>query len=106
MRFSGIHTMLATSGEHLLRSPNHPFRVADSVDVGSMRVTIVELFDGRPRRILVEFDRPLEDPSLLFMVPRPDGYQRFALPPIGESVVVPAPAVPTVDVARRQTSRS
>jgi hypothetical protein len=98
--------MLATAGEHLLRSPTHPFRVADAVDVGALRVTILELFDGRPRRVQVEFDRPLEDPSLLFMVPKPDGYKRFALPPIGESVVVPAPAVPAVDVAAPQTGRS
>jgi hypothetical protein len=107
MRFNGTYAMLGTAGEHLLRSPKRPFRVHDTVVAGFMRVTILELFEGRPRRIRFEFDRPLEDPSLLFMVPARDGYHRFELPAVGDARVVPPPTIPSAQApSEHQASRS
>ncbi|KAF0167898.1 MAG: hypothetical protein FD160_4013, partial [Caulobacteraceae bacterium] len=95
IKFTDVFTMLASAPEELLRSPAEPFRVGDVVDVGGMRVTVRQLYKGRPRSIHVEFDTSLDDPSLLFVVPVREGIKPFALPRVGESVTVPVPAIPT-----------
>lgn len=95
IKFTDVFTMLASAPEELLRSPSEPFRVGDVVDVGGMRVTVRQLYKGRPRSIHVEFDRSLDDPSLVFVVPVREGIKPFALPRVGESVTVPVPAIPT-----------
>jgi hypothetical protein len=100
MRFNGTYAMLGTASEQLLRSPNRPFRVDDTIVVGFMRVTILELLEGKPRRVRFEFDRPLEDPSLLFMVPARAGYDRFEMPVVGEARVVPPPTIPSAEAGR------
>jgi hypothetical protein len=95
IRFERDAAMLRTSLEQLLRAPNRPLELYERVDVGLFRATVVELVDGLPKRVTFEFDRPLEDPTLLFMIPAPDGFERFELPPIGASKRVPPPAMPT-----------
>jgi hypothetical protein len=97
--FHGTHSFLETAPEQLLHSPRAPFHRGDRVHAGPLTVTILDLFEGRPQRIQVELDRPLEDPSLLFMLPTADGFQVFKLPNIGESVWVPPPVLPRVDSA-------
>lgn len=95
IRFTDVFTMLASAPEELLRSPSEPLRVGDVVDVGGMRVTVQQLYRGRPRAIHVEFDTSLDDPSLVFVVPVRDGIKPFALPRVGQSVTVPVPVIPT-----------
>jgi hypothetical protein len=94
MRFTGTATTLETPHEQILRSPKRPFRVGDAVELGPLRVTILELFESRPKQLSVKFDRPLDDPSLLFMVPTMRGYQRYPLPPVGSSSIVRVPLLP------------
>jgi hypothetical protein len=86
--------MLLTALEHMLRAPDRPLRLHETVDVGHFRATILELANGLPKRVRFAFDRPLDDPSLLLMVPEARGFRRFELPAIGTSTLVPAPAMP------------
>ena len=95
IRFTNVFTMLASAPEQLLRSASEPLRVGDQVDVGGMRVTVRQLYRGRPRSIHVEFDTSLDDPSLVFVVPVREGIRPFALPRVGETVTVPVPVIPT-----------
>jgi hypothetical protein len=87
-------TMLATAQEQLLRPTSSPPQVGARVDLGGMQVTVEKLLRGLPSRIHVRFDAPLEDPSLLFMIPTPDGVERFAMPEVGGRAIVPAPVIP------------
>ena len=50
--------------------------------------------DEGPSAILFRFDRPLEDPSLLFLDATPRGLEAFAIPPVGETRVVNPPQIP------------
>jgi hypothetical protein len=94
IRFRGAATALQTPHEQILRSPHQAFRVGDTVELGLLRVTILELLEHRPKLISFEFDRPLDDPSLLFMVPTTRGYQRYPLPDVGGSSLVDMPVLP------------
>ena len=89
--FQGDHSTLSSLAEQLLRDPSHHFHAGDVVNAGAMRVTVLETLEGRPRAIEVSFDRSIDDPSLMFFYPTFEGYKRFRMPAVGESVVVPAP---------------
>jgi hypothetical protein len=93
LRFHGTYTVLSSLAEQMLRKPSQPFHLDEAVQTGTMRVTVVELFDGRPKTLRVEFDRSIDDPSLLFLFPAREGYHRFRMPSVGGSVVVPPPGL-------------
>jgi hypothetical protein len=88
--------MLATASEQLLRSPHHPFQQGDTVDVGRWHLTVLGVLEGKPQYLRIDFDRRLEDPSLIFMALTPDGYRRVGLPEIGEKMVILPAAVPNI----------
>ena len=48
----------------LLRGPAEPFAVDDEVRTLDFVLTVVEVEDGRPVRVLVRFRTGLDDPSL------------------------------------------
>jgi hypothetical protein len=83
---------LPGSGD-ILRSEALPFHIGDSVDVGGMRVRVLAMIQGQPKAIRVTFDVPLEDPSLLFVLPTADGIRPFALPAVGDTKIIPIPIV-------------
>jgi hypothetical protein len=80
--------LLGSAAEQLLRSPKHPFHPGDVVEVGEWRITILDTHADQPQYLRVEFNRPLEDPSLTFMALTPDGYRPFYMPPVGGKVVI------------------
>ncbi|KIG17195.1 TPR repeat protein [Enhygromyxa salina] len=47
----------------LMRSPTQPFEVGDEVATLDFRVRVLEVADGRPTRISVQFRTDLDDPS-------------------------------------------
>jgi hypothetical protein len=96
IRFGGTAAMLATASEQLLRSPHHPFQQGDTVDVGRWHLTVLGVLEGKPQYLRIDFDRRLEDPSLIFMALTPDGYRRVGLPEIGEKMVILPAAVPNI----------
>lgn len=101
VRFKGTNALLGTAAEQLLRSPRHPFHVNDVVDGGRWRITVLGVFQDKPQYLRVEFDRPIEDPSLVIMALTPDGYRPVYLPPVGEKLVILPAALPKLQGAAR-----
>lgn len=52
--------------------------------------------EGWPIDVEYTFERPLEDPSLVFYQWKDAGFTRFAVPAIGEQVELPGAALPTI----------
>jgi hypothetical protein len=68
----------------LFRNYNQSLRAGDVVNVADMRVTIVQVDEnGSPRRIRYEFDRDLDDPSMLWVAEGLDAFREEKLPPKG-----------------------
>ncbi len=86
--------MLSTAGEELLSDPSEPHKPGDSVDLGGIRITVLNVRGRRVSAVRVETDVPLEDPSLVIMTASHAGIRRLALPPIGQNAVVPMPGIP------------
>ncbi len=72
----------------ILRGPEFPFAAGDQVRLRSGTLTVLDAVDGKPRKIGLAYDVPLEDESLVFLVWLDFRLQRFELPRVGESVVV------------------
>jgi hypothetical protein len=94
MDFRAPAAMLRTAGEQLLRSPERPFELHETIETRLFRVKILAIENGWPRRFLVRFKLPLEHPSLRFMATTAWGITDFPLPPVGRAVQVPAPMTP------------
>jgi len=77
----------------LFRHPEDTFRVGDRVTLSGMTVEIREVTgDGRALEAAFIFPVPLEDPSLRWMQYAPDGFGPFTPPPVGQTVILPAPS--------------
>ena len=76
--------LLETVFEQNVRSDAHPFAVGDVVWLEGLSVTVLELEAGCPRRLALDFSRPLED----FEFVRWAGLEllRVTLPPPGEQL--------------------
>jgi hypothetical protein len=72
-----------------LRSPSIPLPRGSVVTTSFMTATVLEDRDGKPTRIAFRFDRPLDDPSLVFLVPKPEGLRRLTWPPVGVALELP-----------------
>ena len=66
-----------------------PVSVGQIFARGGLLVTVLQTRNGGASRLLFAFDRPLEDPSLVFLISSPRGLVRFALPPVGGRVEIP-----------------
>ncbi|PRP93028.1 hypothetical protein ENSA5_45890 [Enhygromyxa salina] len=86
-----------TAGELFFRREDQPLRKGDVLDHPRLRAEIIADRDGHPVRVRFRFDRDLDDPSLLFVVAKPDGLQRWRVPAVGGRSVVPLPRLPPVD---------
>ena len=66
----------------------------DVIDLDGMRVSVLAHDGAGPTRVAFDFDRPLEDPSLVFLTWNGDRFDRVVFPPTGpvEAGVSPAPA--------------
>ena len=60
-----------------------PFRAGDRVATNGLTVAVEKVRNGRPTLIEVQFDQPLEDPSLYFVTRTSRGFQPITMPPIG-----------------------
>ena len=88
------YAMLANAPEELFADPSEPFKRGDVVDLGGLKITVLDATDRHVHAIRVEADVSLDDPSLVFMLPRMDGLRRFPIPPIGKAAIVPEAVVP------------
>lgn len=77
--------------DQLFRTLEHPLGVGDRVELAGMTAEIQSVTpDNRPLAVLFRFDVPLEDESLRWFCYQDGEYVPFALPPIGETVVLRA----------------
>lgn len=82
---------MSLASERMQRSAEHPMPVGYTVSLAGMTVVVKEVTaDARPKAIDAHFEKPLEDPSLVFLEWEPDGYVPFPIPPVGSTVTLPA----------------
>jgi hypothetical protein len=73
----------------LWRSPDS-FAVGNTYDLGNATLLIEAVNqDGLPAILLATFDTPLEDPARTWAAWTPEGYRRFDVPAVGETVRLP-----------------
>lgn len=73
----------------VFRPSSMPLPRGAVVRTSYMTARVLDDRAGRPTRISFQFDRPLDDPSLVFLAFRQGGLRRFTFPKIGEAVVLP-----------------
>jgi hypothetical protein len=86
--------MLANPPEELFSDPKVPWKPGSVIDLGGMKITVLETSGKYILAIRVETDVPLDDPSLVFVLPTLQGIRRFQMPRIGQAVRIPEPMVP------------
>lgn len=72
-----------------IRSPSLALPHGTVVKTHYMTATVRDDRAGRPTRVAFRFDRPLDDPSLLFLIPARGGLRRVVWPPIGTEIAIP-----------------
>ena len=87
--FTPDGTLLDGAWPSVFRSRSLPLPRGRIVRTSYMTVTILDDNAGRPTRASFQFTRPLEDPSLVFLVFRDGGLRRFTVPPVGAVVELP-----------------
>jgi hypothetical protein len=93
LRLSSEAGLLSRTADMMMRSPGRDLPAGAAVEVAGLRVEIERVTaDGRPAAARFRFDRPLEDPQLLWMQwgVRERGYVPFTPPAIGAAVTLPA----------------
>lgn len=81
--------MIEAVFEQLFRSSDRPFAAGETVRLAGLEVTVLAVDDGKPTRVQLAFDAPLEDPSLLFLGWRDGRLRRLPLPAVGRSMRLP-----------------
>ncbi|WNG36218.1 hypothetical protein F0U61_23010 [Archangium violaceum] len=75
---------LTSEFEGVFRGPSHPLRQGAQVKLKGMTVTVLDANEKGPTRIGFTFDRPLEDPSFVFLRWKDNAMRPFTPPPVGE----------------------
>lgn len=82
---------LATPSQRVLRALDRKLPVGERIALDGVTFEVLSLTeDERPSEVLARFDEVLDAPSLRFMRWGDHGYVPFALPKVGEAVMVPA----------------
>lgn len=88
-------TFLTPPYSQAFRNPfTAPMREGQIVELTGFEAEVLDVTpDGRPREVTFTFDVPLEDPSLRWVTYDNErgGYKAFAVPAIGQTVVLSAP---------------
>jgi hypothetical protein len=82
--------------DSLYRRANRPIRTGDVVRVPGFTAEVLGTIGPNPWLVRFTFDRDLDDPSIWFMHPWSEGLRHVELPPVGEKLRVPGPAIPPV----------
>ena len=84
----GIEALLRQVTLELFRGPRHPLRQGAQVKLQGMTVTVLEDNGKGPTRLGFTFDKPLEDPSFVFLRWKDGALRPFTPPPVGERVAL------------------
>jgi hypothetical protein len=79
----------------LYRADRFRYRLNDGIYLKGLTIRILALDNGRPYRARFIFDKPLEDPSYLFLHSTKNGLRRFELPAVGATVRLPLAQFPS-----------
>ncbi len=82
------HALVAPGAGNLLRNSELPMAVGDTFDVPGLHVTVLEIGKEGPRAARYEFDRDLEDPSLLWITEKHGAFPAAPPPKIGFGVTL------------------
>lgn len=98
LRVTPTGGLLTLPSERLFRDTVHfPFHAGDVVTLSNTRITVEQVTrDGRPATVLARFEKPLEDPSYVFLAWRDATYAPFELPAVGSTVTIPPVDLVTV----------
>lgn len=81
---------LFSASQRVFRSSERPLHAGDSIALSDLRFEVTGVTpDGRPAEVVVRFNQPLDDPSLLWVRWEKNEYVPFELPPLGQSAVLP-----------------
>ena len=76
--------MLGGEFERFFRTAAFPLKPGDRVDLCGITVDVLAVNATGPTRVAFTFDRPLEDPTLCFLMWRDKGLRKATLPGIGQ----------------------
>jgi len=82
-------TMLDGAWPALFRARSLPLGRGAVVHTSYMIATVLDDRAGRPTRVAFQFTKPVDDPSLIFLVFRDGGLRRLTMPPIGTDLALP-----------------
>jgi hypothetical protein len=82
-------TMLDGAWPALFRARSMPLRRGAVVRTSYMIATVLDDRAGRPTRVAFQFTKPVDDPSLIFLMFRDGGLRRLSMPPIGTDLTLP-----------------
>ena len=72
-----------------IRRPDRGLARGSVIHLRDFSATVLDDDQGRPTRVAFRFDRPLEDPSLVLLAVVDGKLKRYALPAMGQEVVLP-----------------
>jgi len=72
-----------------LRAASLPLPRGAVVRTSFMTATVLDDRDGRPTRVAFHFDRPLDNPSLVFLAPEGHALRHLEPPPVGAEIAIP-----------------
>ncbi len=82
-------TLLDGAWPSVFRSRALPLSRGTVVRTSYMTATVLDDHAGRPTRVSFQFERPLDDPSLIFLTFREGGLRRLTIPPVGTALALP-----------------
>ncbi len=90
---------LRNAGELFFRREDQPLVAGDQLSYPTLSAKVLRDEGGHPTAVRFEFDRNLDDPSLVFVVATERGIMRWKVPPVGGRNVIPLPKLPAVPEA-------
>jgi hypothetical protein len=90
---------LRNAGELFFRREDQPLHTGDLLSYPTMSAEVLRDDDGHPTSVRFVFDRPIDDPSLVFVVATKHGIMRWKVPPVGGRAPIPLPMLPAVPEA-------
>lgn len=82
-------TLLDGAWPSIFRARSVPFPRGSVVRTSYMTVTVLDDRAGRPTRVAYRFTKPLDDPSLVFLIFKDGRLRRLTPPPVGGELALP-----------------
>ncbi len=84
LRVRPAYGFYSTEGERMVRGLSRPFRIGDEVRLADLQVLVTGVnAEGRATEAVFRFDRPLQDPSLLWFSWQGAGLVPYSPPAVG-----------------------